>query len=339
MHNDINDLIETAEEIAGSSAPAEIRLTSGMQRPNRDADTFDPAIVGRVLDGDRPETIPTVGAGPRPLVEHRRPYYHSDEISRLHTAVRDATKRRPEDEIGETRAAAKAWADLTKAAEAALAAVADIPAAMGRAEAARAEQLATTDGTPAVLPSTDEARAHAEAHAARLCRDALALAEKHKQVVSDTAAERLEWLSKNAPQQAADVLARVEDLLADAERFRAVVAELVEAAGAEPGRMARRLPTATRLDVLDDIADEVRQLADIAADPSEPAVHPRLEERANIMRRSHGVPGGLTDEVLDLARIERQEAYKITSHTKAIRDEAIENYVAQRVSFGGAYLR
>ncbi|MER8345475.1 hypothetical protein, partial [Acinetobacter baumannii] len=77
-----------------------------------------------------------------------RPYYHSNGISRLHTAVRDAIKRRPQDVIGETRQAAKAWADLTKAAEAALAAVADIPAAMGRAEAARAEQLEQSDGTP-----------------------------------------------------------------------------------------------------------------------------------------------------------------------------------------------
>lgn len=339
MHDNINNIVEIAETITQTSA-AEIRQRphGGLDR-DRDAETYDPAIVGRSLDGERPETLPTVGPGPRPLVAHAKPYCHSDGISRLDWAVRDAVKRRVEDELGETKKAAQAYAELVAAADVALAAVADIPAAMARAAAARSAQLESTDGTAVVLPSVADARAVAEAHAGRLCRDALALAEAYRKVVSDTADERLQALASEAPKLADVVVDKVADLRSDIEALRVAVAELADAAGQESGRMARRLPTETKLEILDDLAEEVRQLAEIAGDPSEPAVHPRLEERAAIIRRSNAVPGGLTEEVLELARIERQEAYRITAHTRAIRDETLENFIAQRVNFGGAYLR
>lgn len=333
---DHNDLEALAEEILAAgeqqqTAPnamerardAGARLTSGMERGG--ATRYDPATFMDKPDKDAPALLPQQGRGGS---SGSTRYVMSAGISSLDHAVREA-RRRPDDAtLGETKAAATAWAEFLTAADEARAAVVDVPAAMRRAADARSAALAEAAG-PVVLPSVADARAYAETLAGRALRHALDLRKTYDDVVEETAGERLAGLEQAVPQQAEAIVARVADLRAAVVALRAGVTKLTYAAGEARGLRPRSLPTAVRLDLLDELEAEVSRLAEVAADPAEPAITPSLREREAIVRASHMAVGGITAAIVDLARIEKAEEYKHTAHTRGIPTHVLENAAAQ----------
>lgn len=334
--SDHHDLEQIADEIMArgeqhTAPPSAIerardagtRLSSGLERGG-DPVRYDPATFLEKPDTDAPLLEPQQGRGSSGSTR----YVMSAGISSLDHRVREA-RRRPDDAVlGETKAAATAWAAFLTAADEARALVVDIPAAMRRAADARAAALADADG-PVVLPSVADARAHAEAVAGRALRRALDLRKAYDDVVEETAGERLAGLEQAVPQQAEEIVARVADLRSAVVALRAGVTTLTHAAGEARGLRPRSLPTAVRLEELDALEAEVSQLAAIAADPAEPAITPSLREREAIVRASHMAVGGITAAIVDLARIEKAEAYKHTAHTRGIPTHVLDNAAAQ----------
>ncbi|MHA7126311.1 hypothetical protein ACRTEC_08005 [Janibacter indicus] len=299
------------------------RMTSGLERGNGPT-RYNPADFLDKPDRDGPRLLPATRGGSSSPSQ----YVTAPGLSALDHKVHDA-RRRPDDAtLGETKAAAAAWSDFVAAADEARALVGDVPAAMRRAGDARAVALAEADG-PVVLPSVADARAYAEALAGRALRRALDLRQAYDDVVEETAGERLEGLEKAVPQQAEEIVARVADLRSAVVALRAGVTTLTHAAGEARGLRPRSLPTAVRLDVLDQLEAEVERLAKIASDPAEPAIVPSLREREAIVRASHMAVGGITAAIVDLARIEKAEAYKHTAHTRGIPAHVLENAAAQ----------
>lgn len=330
---DFNDLETLADEILAAgeqqSPPSALerahaegaRLTSGMQRGGRTR--YNPADFLDKPDPDAPRLEPS----PRRGSSGSTNYVTADGLSALDHAVRDA-RRRPDDAVlGETPAAAQAWADFVAAADEARALVVDVPAAMRRAADERSAALAEADG-PVVLPSVADARAYAETVAAKALRRALELRKTYDDVVLETAGERLAGLEQAVPQQAEAIVARVADLRAAVVALRAGVTTLTHAAGEARGLRPRSLPTAVRLEGLDALEAEVARLAEVAKDPAEPAIVPSLREREAIVRASHMAVGGLTAAIVDLARIERSEEYKYTAHTRGIPTHVLDNAAA-----------
>lgn len=332
---DHNDLEATAEAILArgeqhTAPPTAMerartdgaRLTTGMERgePTR----FDPATVMERPDQDAPALLPATRRGSSSPSQ----YVTAAGISALDSKVHEA-RRRPDDAtLGETKQAATAWAAFVAAADEARRLVQGIPAAMRRAADERANALAEAEGPATVLPSVADARAYAETVAGRALRHALDLRQAYDDVVEETSGERLEGLEKAVPQQAEDIVARVADLRAAVVALRAGVTTLTHAAGEARGLRPRSLPTAVRLDLLDALEAEVARLAEIAVDPAEPALVPSLREREAIVRASHMAVGGLTAEIVDLARIEKSEEYKYTAHTRGIPAHVLDNAAA-----------
>lgn len=333
---DHTDLEAVAEEIlAGSSTPAPspivsavesgARLTSGSERggePTR----YDPGTFLSPADKAAPATPPQQARSGGSV---GTTYVTSAAISSLDHKVHEARRRDDDATLGETKAAAKAWSAFVDAADESRCLVRDVPAAMARAESARAEALADPGDTPVTLPSVADARVHAEAVAGKALRHALELRTAYDQVVQETAGERLDSLASSVPKEAAAIVSRVSDLKAAVVALRAGVRSLTHAA-AEPGRRApRSLPTAARLDVLDDLETEVARLAEVAADPSEPVLRPSLRERAAIHRQASMAVGGITAATVDLARIEKSEDYRHTAYTRGIPEHVLDNAAAQ----------
>lgn len=330
------DLDQLAEQIMSTgeqqqSAPTAIerartdgaRVTSGLERDGEPT-RYDPSTFLDKPDRSAPALEPSARRGSSASTN----YVTAAGISNLDSKVHEA-RRRPDDAVlGETKQAAAAWSDFVAAADEARRLVQGIPAAMRRAEVARAEALADPGDEPFALPSSADARAHAEAVAGKALRHALDLRRAYDDVVLETAGERLEGLEQAVPQQAAEIVSRVADLRAAVVALRAGVTTLTYAAGEARGLRPRSLPTAVRLDLLDELEAEVAQLAEIAADPAEPAITPSLREREAIVRASHMAVGGITAAIVDLARIEKSEEYRHTSHTRGIPQHVLDNAAA-----------
>ncbi|RWU85459.1 hypothetical protein CWN80_00220 [Janibacter hoylei PVAS-1] len=300
------------------------RMTSGMERGNGPT-RYDPATFMDKPAKDSPRLEPSARRGSSSPSQ----YVMAPGISNLSHLVHEA-RRRPDDAtLGETKAAATAWSDFVAAADEARAAVGDVPAAMRRAADERAAALADPGENPTVLPSVADARAHAEAVAGKALRHALDLRKAYDDVVLETAGERLAGLEKAVPQQAEAIVARVADLRAAVVALRAGVTTLTYAAGEERGLRPRSLPTAVRLEELDALEAEVRQLAAIAADPAEPAITPSLRERAYIHKQAQLAVGGITAATVELARIEKSEEYRHTQYTRGIPTHVLENAAEQ----------
>lgn len=320
----------TADKIEASSA-AEIkpRPTSGLER-GTEPTRYDPAtFIAKA--GPAPATLPATRGS-----SSSSQYVMADGLSALHHKVRDALRREDDATLGETKQAAKAWVKVEALADEAEQLVRAIPFVMRDARVARSEALAAAGDEPVVLPSEADARAHAERRAAEACRAALAARAAYDQAVADTASERLAGLQKAIPVEAAEVVGRVADLRSTVERLRQGVATLADAAGEEPGRMSAQMPTAVKLEVLDKLEAEVAALAAVAEEPSEPAIRPRLPQRAAIARRARQAVSGLTPEVLELARVERREGFKQTDWTRSIPDYVLANFAEQMQAGGGS---
>lgn len=331
--SDTHDLEQIADEILAAgeqhTAPSAMerahaegaRLSSGLERGG--ATRYDPAQFMEKPDKDAPRLETSARRGPSSPSQ----YVMAPGISNLSAKVAEA-RRRPDDAtLGETKAAAQAWAEFLTAADEARALVGDVPAAMSRAADARAAALADAEG-PVVLPSVADARAHAETVAGRALRRALDLRQAYDDVVIETAGERLAALEKAVPRQAEEIVARVADLRSAAVALRAGVTTLTHAAGEARGLRPRSLPTAVRLEELDALEAEVSRLAEIAVDPAEPAITPSLREREAIVRASQMAVGGITAAIVDLARIEKAEEYQHTSHTRGIPTHVLDNAAA-----------
>lgn len=301
------------------------RLTAGLEREDS-RERIDP---GRYLDkADKSAGALMPADGKSGASSHPR-YVTSAGISHLDHQVHEARRRDEDAELGETQAAAKAWTDFVAAADEARRLVRDIPLAMRRAEIARADALADPGESPVALPSVADSRAHAEAVAGKALRHALDLRRRYDGVVEETAGDRLESLSSSVPAEAAAIVERVSDLKAAVVALRAGVRTLTHAAGAETGRCPRSLPTAVRLEVLDDLEAEVGRLAEVAAEPSEAVLRPSLRERALIHRQSLMAVGSITAATIDLARTEKSEGYKHTQYTRGIPEHVLDNAAAQ----------
>ncbi|MCT1618755.1 hypothetical protein [Janibacter hoylei] len=277
------------------------RLTSGLERggPSR----FNPADYMDKPDPDAPRLEPS----PRRGSSAWAPFVHSDAMAGLHNRVREALRR--EEPLAEPAKAARAWTTFVKAAEEALRLVSDVPAAMRRAEQKRAQQLADPGDEPVVLPSSADARAHAEAVAAKACREALALRRKYDETVEATAGERLEALAVSVPEEAAALRSSVDDLRGRLERLRAGVEALVESASSAggPAVVGARLPVRAKLDGLDALVEEVEALVAVSEAPTEARLIPSREERRAIAAAARHVVGGFPQELIALASREAEE--------------------------------
>lgn len=327
MSTQSHDLEATAAAIE-SNRPADVRmpLRSGLERPDS-TQPVNPAQFMPKADPDAPRLLPASRGGGGGGGGGK--YVTSAGISYLSDKVAEARRRDADAVLGETKAAAKSWADFVTAADQAKALVRDIPAAMSRANAARAEALADPGEHPVVLPSVADARAHAEALAGKALRHALELRRRYDAAVEESAGDRLAQLEKEVPTQAAEILARVADLKAAVLALRAGVTTLTHAAGEARGQRPRSLPTAVRLDLLDDLEKEVRTLTEVAADPSEPALAPSLRERAYIHQQAQMAVGGITAATVELARVEASESYRYTQYTRGIPQHVLDNAAEQ----------
>lgn len=300
------------------------RLTSGLEREDSN-EQIDPSRYMPKADTSAPALLPATRSGGG----SHRGYVMSAGISHLDHQVHEARRRDEDAELGETKAAAKAWTHFVAAADEARRLVRDVPLAMRHAEIARAEVLADPGSSPVALPSVVDARSHAEAVAGKALRHALDLRRRYDEVVVSTAGDRLESLSSSVPAEASAIVSRVADLRAAVVALRAGVQTLTHAAGASAGRRPRSLPTAVRLEVLDDLEAEVGRLAEVAADPSEPVLRPTRQEREYIHRQAGMAVGGITAAIIDLARIEKAEGYKHTQYTRGIPEHVLDNAAAQ----------
>lgn len=317
-----DDLIATAEQIAATetriSRADGTRLASGLERDDSGPRIYDPATM---LLGD--EGAPTDLGKPLPSRSGsrggHRPYVMPDGLGRLHSQVHDARRRDDDADLAEPPAAAKAWQAFVKAADEAQSLARSVPQAMSRAAAAREDALAAAGDEPIVLPSVDDARAHAERRAADALRHALDLRAKYDVVVEETRGDRRAALAASVPTAAADLLDAVRDVEARLAALRSGAAALVDLAADEGGAsvVPARLPAASRLD-LGPLVDEVRALAAVAEKPTAPRLVPPLAERQAIAAAARHVVGGLPDDLVALAVREEDEDWAHTSLAKHV---------------------
>mgnify|MGYP006898538252 CR=1 FL=1 len=319
-----DDLLATAEEIAATETRVSradgTRLTSGSERGDDGPTTFDPAQEMKHLDGDGAPTdlgkpMPSTGGsrgGPRP-------YVMPDALGRLHSQVGDARRRDDDADLAEPKAAAKAWQAFIAAADDAQSLARSIPQAMSKAARAREDALASAGDEPVVLPSVEDARAHAEHKAADALRHALDLRKAYDVVVEETRGDRRAALAASVPEAAADLLGAVRDVEARLAALRSGVAALVDLAADEGGAsvVAARLPAASRLD-LEPLVEEVKALAAVAEKPTAPRLVPPLAERQAIAAAARHVVGGIPDALVALAVREEDEGWQHTSLAKHV---------------------
>lgn len=328
-YDQTDDLIDTAATIEQTGA-ADLKAhpTSGMQRPDAESTQYDPDSFGRVLDGDRGgDTMPiTPGQrSPRPLIEHRRPYVHSGPVSAAHNRVGELHRRPAHHEIATPKKVAAAWDKVIEAIEAANVAIRAIPQGVAEAEAERATRL--DQATEAVvLPSSADVRAYLETVAIKACRAAEEERRRYDGLVTELTDEHLAALEKQVPAEAAKIRERVADLTTAIERLRQRVAAIVEVAGSkDKSTMPASMPGQADLAALEAIEQELAALEQVTQQPTQPRISPTLRQRQAIANHARQVPGGLTAEVIDLARIEEAEAYRYTSHTRGIPRGVLEN--------------
>lgn len=330
---DQNDLEQVADQIIAEGrhpAPSPIvsavesgtRLTSGSERGG-ELTHYDPATLLRDPAPESLATLPATRSGGSVSTT----YVTSAGISSLDYKVHDARRRDEDAELGQTKAAAKAWAEFLDAADEARRLVRDIPAAMRRAQAARAEVLADPGDAPVVLPSVADARAHAEAVAGKALRHALELRTAYDEVVQETAGERLSALAKSVPTEAAALREAVTDLHGRLTRLRAGVDALVEqAADGDPAVGRAKMPSRANLEHLDDVVAEVEALVAVSESPTVRILVPTLEQRRAIVAQSRGVVGGLTEDYIALAVREEDEGWKHTRLAGGVPQHIRESY-------------
>lgn len=331
--HDITDLAARIEQ-SGPAAPPpaaprpESRL--GAERP--EVTVEDPGKYLSLGDGPAAPALAATRSGwtgPRDYVE-------SYAIGAARNAVRNAHKRPAWHAIGEPEEMAKSWQDVLDAHAAVTVALAAIPQAMGKAAADSAAALEHAD-EPVALPSVADARRWAERkafEAIAVCRSTRA---KYDEIVVSHREQHAAKLAASVPAEADEIRAAVDGLRARVERLRAGVDAVVEVALADdPGAAGRSTGRPTDLGILDDLEQELRVLADVAATPTEPRLTPSMGERRMIAHEMTQT-AGLTQAALDLARTEHAEGYRFTAFTRGIPAHVIENAAARAVTMSRGF--
>lgn len=339
MSDYITELSEIANEISSSDPLTPIqqaradglRLTSGTERPDR-SEEVDPSTL---LRDPAPEQRATLPQGKSGAASHPQ-FVHSQAVGYHHDKAREAARvgSLPASRaVAPTDAMQEAWEAVQRAWAIADAAVKTIP--VKAAEAARERsRLAGQGDAPVALPSPQDIRMFWDAKGVAACQQVVSLRGTYDRVVVDESAAHIELLGESIPTLSADVLERVRDLEKTVRTLRCGVESYVEVAGnSSSGVMPARLPSRADLSGLAALQVEVEQLQAVAAQPSQPRIEPSLSERLAIIQRSQNAIGGLTSEVVDLARVERQESFAYTSHTKAYPASALESFARSQSSF------
>ena len=154
------------------------------------------------------------------------------------------------------------------------------------AKAERDRAAALTDASePTVLPSPGDARAWAEVQASGAIVAARTARAEYDRLVQENLEEHAGNLQAAVPSEAEAISARV----------------------------------------LDEVAKELEVLRSIASDPTEVALTPSLRDRQIIHRQAQQIPGGVTSQIVDLARREKAEDYKHTQFTRGIPQHVLDN--------------
>lgn len=279
------------------------RLTAGLERGEHTSNV-DPSTLLREPKSDAPALMPSGKSGGS---GSHAPYVMSTGLARADGLVHEGRRRPADAELAETKTAAKAWAAFIAAADEARRLTRDVPAAMGRASAARAAALQDPGESPVVLPSVADARAHAEAVAGKACRVALDLRRAYDETQVATGDERLESLIAMVPVEAAALSAAVDDLKGRVVRLRAGVDALVEQAVAgDPSVVRARMPGHAPLQHLDEVVAEVEALVAVSKSPTVPKMVPSLRDReatAAMARHMVSIP----EDLVALASREAEE--------------------------------
>lgn len=309
------------------------RLTSGSERGER-SETVDPGQFMPKADPDAQPLMPSTGRSG--ASSHSR-FTHSHNVSVIHDKAREAARvgsLPASHSVAPTKAMTTAWQAVQDAYSAAEAAMRVIPVKVAEAQQERS-RLAGRSDEPVALPSTDDVRVHYDAVAADLCQRVVDARAEYDRVVGAEADAHTASLGESIPSLSSSVLERVRDLEQAVRDLRTGVAAYVEVAGnSSPDVMPQRLPSTTDLSGLAALEQEVEQLVEVAESPSQPRITPSLAERALIMQRARQAVGGLTPEVLELSRVEREvEGYAHTAHTKAIPDSVLASFAQSQASF------
>lgn len=318
--------IETtpADETHPALDPDRQRPRSGMQR-DTEGGSVDPAQYLGKADPTTPTASPATGRS-------RAPFVHSDAVSSIASRAREAARvgALPAFHlVAPTEAMRQAWQAVQDAWTAAGEALALVPVKVAEAEVERG-RLAGRADEPVALPSPQDVRAHYDAKAVAACQAVLAARAEYDRVVEAERDAHHASLEKSIPSLSSEVLEKVGDLEQAVRDLRTGVEAFVDVAGnSSPEVMPAALPHRADLSGLAALEQEVEELQTVAESPSQPRITPSLRERAAIMQRSHAAVGGLTSEVIDLARRERLEEYRWTAHTRAVPESVLENAAAQ----------
>lgn len=315
-----------------SAVESGTRLTSGSERGER-SETVDPAQFMPKADPDAQRPMPSTGrsgASSHPRFTHSPAVSHHDDRAREAARVGSLPAAHA---VAPTKAMQTAWKAVQDAYSVAEQAVRTVPVKVAEAARERAT-LAGQSTEPQALPSVDDVRQHFDALAVEACQRVVDARAEYDRVVEDESANHIAALGKAIPTLSSDVLERVRDLEQAVRDLRTGVAAYVEVAGnASPDVMPQQLPSTTDLSGLAALEREVEELQAVAEQPSQPRITPTLAERALIMQRARQAVGGLTLEVLQLARQERAEAFRHTSFTKAYPASALESFARSQASF------
>lgn len=323
---------ELADQIAGDANgtshpvldPGRQRPHSGMQR-DTEGGPVDPAQYLGKADPATPTASPTTGRS-------RAPFVHSDAVSSIASRAREAARvgALPAFHlVAPTEAMRQAWQVVRDAYSVAEEALALVPVKVAEAEVERG-RLAGQADEPVALPSQQDVRAHYDAKVLAACQQVVSARVDYDRVVVEEKQAHTALLEQSIPSLSSDVLERVRDLEQAVRDLRTGVEAFVDVAGnSSPEVMSAALPHRADLSALAALEQEVEQLQAVAESPSQPRITPSLRERAAIMQRSHAAVGGLTSEVIDLARRERQEDFRWTAHTRAVPESVLANAAAQ----------
>lgn len=325
-------LSDVMNEVESDSPPAEVhhKLTSGMERRDSDSGPVDPA---QFLGKDAPAPVERSPASDSGGLYG---FIHTDQVTTLHRHARDAARRDETAVLGETNAEKKAWSQVIAAAQEMDDAVADVSAAMARANRARQEAVSGAV-EPVALPSTADARAHAEHRVTEAYKSVKAARASYDEVVEKSGGDRAKNLQASVPKAAADINERVAGLKAAILSLRGGVDALLDAsfAAAPAGRGRTGNPSKADLSSLDAIEAEVEALVKAAESPTKKLLRPSLSERARIAEQARQAVGGLSSEMIGLARTEAAEGYEHTSHSRGIDPATLASAEQRAAAFGG----
>lgn len=340
MSDYITELSELANEISPDTTEstsriqqareAGLHMSAGLERGEHSG-SIDPAIYAPKAEPSRP-TLPQGKSG---AASHPQ-FVHTQAVSYHHDKAREAARPgslKAEHSVVPTDAMTVAWEAVTEAYAVAEAAVRLIPIRVREAASERSH-LAGVGDEPVALPSPQDVRAFYDAKALEACQRVVSARAAYDRVVVDETAAHIELLGESIPALSDDVLERVRDLEQAVRDLRTAVGGYVDVAGnSSPDVMPARLPGRADLSGLAALQTEVEQLQEVAAQPSQPRIEPSLSERLAIIQRSQNAVGGLTSEVVDLARVERSESFAFSSHTKAYPAAALESFARSQSSF------